>query len=65
MAVKGLGGMHLACRWDDEALVRRLRRRKQRDEKPFALMCRDVECARKLCLVSPEEERYSPGISGP
>ncbi len=65
VAVKGLGGMHLACRWDDEALVRRLRRRKQRDEKPFALMCRDVECARKLCLVSPEEEKILTGYQRP
>lgn len=57
VAIKGLGGMHLACRWDDEELVRELRRRKQRDEKPFALMCRDVKCAGKLCLVSPAEEK--------
>lgn len=65
VAVKGLGGMHLACRWDDEALVRELRRRKQRDEKPFALMCRDVNCARKLCHVSPEEEKMLTGYQRP
>ncbi len=57
VAVKGLGGMHLACRCDDPAIVLRLRKRKQRDEKPFALMCRDAEAAKKLCLVSPEEEK--------
>ena len=56
VAVKGLGGMHLACRADDPAIAERLRRRKERDEKPLALMCRDVEAARKLCLVSPAEE---------
>ena len=56
VAVKGLGGIHLACRCDNEALVRKLRRRKQRDEKPFALMCRDVDCVRRLCRLSEAEE---------
>ncbi len=53
LALKGLGGVHLACTLDRAA---KLRRRKQRDEKPFALMCRDVEAARALCHISPEEE---------
>ena len=56
VAIKGLGGIHLACRCDEAEIARTLRRRKQRDEKPFALMCRDVDCARKLCAVSAEEE---------
>ena len=56
VAVKGLGGMHLACRCDDPAIAARLRRRKQRDEKPFALMCRDLAAARRLCEISPAEE---------
>ncbi len=55
LAVKGLGGVHLACLAEDEELVRELRRRKERDEKPFALMCRDAAAAEKLCFVSPEE----------
>ncbi len=49
VAVKGLGGFHLAVRADDEAAVSRLRQSKQRDGKPFALMCRSVEAAK--CLV--------------
>ena len=56
VAIKGLGGIHLACRCDEPEIVRTLRRRKQRDEKPFAVMCRDVDCVRKICAVSAEEE---------
>lgn len=65
VAVKGLGGMHLACRCDDENIAKTLRHRKQRDEKPFALMCRDVECAKKLCYVSEEEEKILTGFRRP
>ena len=65
LAIKGLGGVHLACRWDDEELVRRLRARKQRDEKPFALMCRNLEMAGKLCLLSPGEEKLLTGYQRP
>ncbi|MBP3622589.1 MAG: carbamoyltransferase HypF [Oscillospiraceae bacterium] len=65
VAVKGLGGMHLACRCDDEALVRELRRRKQRDEKPFALMCRDVDCARRICRLSEAEEKVLTSFRRP
>ena len=65
IAVKGLGGMHLACRADDEALVKSLRQRKHRDEKPFALMCRDMECVKRLCVVSPEKEKILTGPERP
>lgn len=65
VAVKGLGGMHLACRCDDEALVRELRRRKQRDEKPFALMCRDVDCVRRICRLSEAEEKVLTSFRRP
>lgn len=57
VAVKGLGGMHLACLAEREDSVNELRRRKHRDEKPFALMCRDTECAEKLCFVHEDERR--------
>ena len=65
IAVKGLGGMHLACRCDDEEIAKTLRRRKQRDEKPFAIMCRDAETAKQICLVSPEEEAILTGFRRP
>ena len=65
IAVKGLGGIHLACRCDDPAIAWELRRRKHRDEKPFAVMCRDVSCARQLCEVSAVEERVLTGFHKP
>ena len=65
VAVKGLGGMHLACRCDDPAAATELRRRKQRDEKPFAIMCRDAETAKRLCRVSAAEESILTGFRRP
>jgi hydrogenase maturation protein HypF len=57
VAVKGLGGFHLACRADDAAAVAALRGRKARDEKPFALMVRDLTVARTLVDVDAAAER--------
>ena len=65
VAIKGLGGIHLACRVEDEAVVKELRRRKQRDEKPFAIMCRDTECAEKICRVSDDEKRVLESFRRP
>ena len=53
LAVKGLGGYHLACDARNPAAVAALRDRKYRKEKPFALMVRDVEMARTLVELSP------------
>lgn len=52
--IKGLGGFHLACRADDEAVVARLRRLKHRDAKPFGLMVRDADAAKRMVSLSPE-----------
>jgi len=54
-ALKGLGGYHLVCDGADQAAVSTLRARKHRDEKPFALMARDLDAARAICLVSDPE----------
>ncbi len=51
VAVKGLGGYHLACDATDEDAVRRLRDRKRRWAKPFAVMVRDAAAARGLCRL--------------
>ncbi len=48
VSVKGLGGVHLACDATDAAAVERLRARKHRDEKPFAVMSRDLDGAARL-----------------
>ncbi len=55
IAVRGLGGFHLACDATDEQAVRRLRARKRRDAKPLAIMVRTLEQARALASITPEE----------
>jgi hydrogenase maturation protein HypF len=56
LAVKGLGGYHLACRADSEEAVAALRSRKRREDRPFALLVADVETARALVELGPAEE---------
>ncbi len=65
LAVKGLGGYHLACDARNPAAVAALRERKFRKEKPFALMARDLEVARKLVELSPEAESLLTSLPRP
>ncbi len=55
LAIKGIGGYHLACDAKNPAAVAELRRRKARDQKPFALMVPDIAAALALCEVSADE----------
>jgi hydrogenase maturation protein HypF len=55
VAVKGLGGFHLAADATNSDVVQRLRERKQRVEKPFAVMVPDVESAAQFCELDDEE----------
>ncbi|WP_333652112.1 carbamoyltransferase HypF [Dissulfurispira sp.] len=57
IAIKGLGGFHLCCDAENEDAVRRLREKKRRSNKPFALMSPDTEAVRQFCEVSDEEEK--------
>jgi hydrogenase maturation protein HypF len=55
VAIKGLGGFHLACDALNEEAVERLREKKRRSNKPFALMSPNVEIIKKYCEVSETE----------
>jgi hydrogenase maturation protein HypF len=65
LAIKGLGGFHLACDATNPEAVTRLRERKRRWGKPLAIMVRDIETARALCEVCPEEEELLAGVVRP
>lgn len=65
VAVKGLGGYHLMCDAADAAAVGRLRERKPRHEKPFAVMCRDLAAARALCVVDDAAAEALESVEAP
>src|SRR5262249_32409302 len=65
VAVKGLGGYHLACDAMNAAAVAALRERKYRKEKPFALMARSLERARSLVRLNAEAEEVLTSIARP
>lgn len=65
VAVKGLGGFHLAANALMEDAVRRLRSRKIREEKPFAVMFSDLDAVKVHCRASDEEESLLLSIQRP
>jgi len=65
VAIKGLGGFHLACDATHADAVRTLRERKHRPHKPFAVMVATLEGARALCDVPPEAEAWLTSPQAP
>lgn len=65
VAVKGLGGYHLACDATRADVVQRLRERKHRDAKPFALVARDLDMIRRYCRLGPAEVAALTGPEAP
>jgi len=65
LAVKGLGGFHLACDARNVTAVTALRERKFRKERPFALMVQDIHVARRIVELTAEAERLLTGVARP
>ena len=65
VAVKGIGGYHLACLADDQRAVTALRTRKARGAKPFAILVRDLDVARRYAAISDAEAAVLSGPARP
>jgi hydrogenase maturation protein HypF len=65
VAIKGIGGYHLACAADDETVVGALRARKARGAKPFAMLVRDLGIARRYAHIDDTEAAVLSGPARP
>lgn len=64
-AIKGLGGFHLVCNAKNEEAVKKLRERKHRPFKPFAVMAKDVASISRYCTINEKEEELLTGTRKP
>jgi len=65
VAIKSLGGFHLACDARNSQVLNALRKRKDRPFKPFAVMMRDVETVRQYCYLNKAEEKLLSSPQAP
>lgn len=65
IAVKSIGGYHLACTVDNPDTVKKLRRIKGREKKPFAVMFRNLEQVREYCIADDKEEELLTSSARP
>jgi len=65
VAIKGIGGVHLACDAGNQTAIERLRERKQRPHKPFALMAKDIQQIQQFCHLSTLEQQALLSTSAP
>jgi hydrogenase maturation protein HypF len=65
VAIKGLGGFHLACDGENNQAVKMLRQRKMRDYKPFAMMAADVTKIRQFAYVDKTAEKILQSLQAP
>jgi len=65
LAIKGLGGFHLACDAENDAAVRQLRERKRRSDKPFGLMAPDLPTIERFCFVSDADREALSSVERP
>ena len=56
LAIKGVGGYHLICDSTNNEAIKKLRERKKRPTKPFAIMTKDIDMANKLAYINPKEK---------
>jgi hydrogenase maturation protein HypF len=65
LAIKGIGGYHLACDATNKDAVSNLRKRKYREDKPFAMMANDLKTIERFCYVNPFEKKLLQSVPRP